>query len=81
MKKFLLEIVALMLTLICFIPKAEFEKNPEAFLEALRQIYFEKHPGTGCLPKQVGCKNPTVTIGENKLGQIVVIIDQPKVGI
>lgn len=57
------------LCLIAFIPKKDFQQSPAAFLEALKQIYFEKHPGV---------QKATVTVDENKLGQVVIIIDQPK---
>ncbi len=67
MKKFLRVIASLIvLCLIAIIPKEAF--SPEV-LEALRQIYFEKHPGV---------QKATVTVGENKAGQVAIIIDQPK---
>lgn len=59
----------ILVCLIAFVPRIEWEKNPEAFIEALKETWAKKHPGQ---------KNPTVKIGENKLGQIVIEIDQPK---
>jgi hypothetical protein len=56
----------ILICLIAFIPQADF--SPE-FLEVLKQIYFEKHPGV---------TKAHVVVSETKSGLIRVEIDQPK---
>jgi hypothetical protein len=62
-------LILILWCLIAFIPKEIFLQNPDGFVQVFKEIWADKHPGQ---------KNPTVKIGENKLGQVVIEIDQPK---
>lgn len=65
-------LILILLCLIAFVPKEVFVGSSEAFIEAFRQIYFEKHPGV---------KRAEVKVRETQGGLIRIEIDVPKQGV
>lgn len=70
MKKLLLIVVCL----IAFLPKADWNElgaeGQQMFIQALSQIYFQKHPG---------CKKAKVLASETESGLIRIEIDEKEV--
>lgn len=62
----------LLLCLIAFIPKAEFDRAPNVWLETLKRVYVEKHPGV---------TKVEVKMAETPNGLIRIEIDVPKQGV